>query len=1520
MAANFESLNAENDKVVRHIFDIGTRMNVPDEYIEIAFLVANIESSLRFDQSNPSSSAWGVFQYVDSAWETSVNRLINDQDDFESVSISIDTNPEQIRLDQEWQTVAFFNELDMYVGHFEQNVGHPATYDVDRTNILRETGIDIGGDLESYVYYRHHTYGTASERPNFHSKILDELSSENREAASNLLTAISHVDLSDIEALSEQLEENDVVGSISITEAQISVAQDSPEPGWLQKAWNWLSNFIGSIVPDVGASSATRVEFKSNEGQSFEVLIASQEDKFNIVEELEIGPSISISNASVLEGGLLEFTITLDDFPTTDVTFDVQTYLNGTFGDYNGFRVERTIPASQTNKELVVRVQTVPDSDVDSGDVMYIALENIVGARVEHPTDAWGAGTIIDDTSKHLGSNPTSDTPPENDTGDHDLPSDKGGLGDPDYELTFFTVSDNTIGFNQEFTVYYGAVNNGGDAVRNQTQTGFILSDDLRYGDGDDLYITADGLQNLSSGEHDENDFERITLSDHFSNLEIQNGDYYLFALLDYEEDEDEQDYSDNLNNPVKITITGVPGSGDPTAGNGDGSGNSSEAIDLAFENVKLSSYDFTVDDLIYLDFDVVNYGYDDDVELRVSWYVSDDPALSSDDWRWGTFRENADTSYGSSWVYENWWFNTGIDTGVAQSGTYYVIGKITNHSDELEDLPVRNNNTHVIPVEIENPYFQPGLPTLSIDIPQPGEEGSDFVWTVTARGNYHRDDFGGVKLGYSYEITDNSGAVLQSGSRSTSELRGFDNWTIEYTPHDDETPEDDTLLTLQFVEVTNYQTPPIVESVFLQDNDEALPELAFTELRVDHFTFESIGSITYDFRVENLGGGTTTPSDVAIYISSDISLDSDDELVVGNFDPVPALANGGYWNYEGTVNFDSYAAGEYSIIAKVGDKTAAVETVTVLPSTGTDPQVFAATGTKTLVTQGNLHSVMNSTSAKVVRDNDFQVFFGQYNSNYYSHHIPILEFDLTDLNTSSLGDATLTIGFGSGAKNDLLNADGAYLVLVGVETGSNGLTIDDWGKIEKTDELSNRLDSSLLSPDGTFEFELTDAGRDFVAGGGELAIVSSYFIDGATPNGPRNSAWDGIQLSISEASLEFSGEAQADGLDQEPDAPALPLTSTFTALGESTLVTQGNLNSVLNSTSALVARTGDFQLFFGQYNSSYYSHHVPIIEFDIAPSDLIEVTSGSITIDIGEYGQNDLLNSDGAYLVLVGLETGADGVTINDWSSIEQSLHLSDAINTNTLTPNGSVTFEINDLGLKHLEAGGELALVSSYYSEGLTPIGANNNSWDGVSFSVSDVTLELSRANTLETPTPEPDAVSEQLATSSFTLTTENATDVLVYQNNIYANNASYGQVNVGGWGSTSKLFIDFDLAGLPQNIDQIEGVSLRLYTEKHPTWKQDGRIEVSRLTGEWDEHLRWSSSPGEVDSFIFNNINDDGWVDIDITDYYLAWLAEPSSAHGLVLSSISTNQEANIFKTTEASDFELRPYLQIDHFEFV
>jgi hypothetical protein len=129
-----------------------------------------------------------------------------------------------------------------------------------------------------------------------------------------------------------------------------------------------LSNVVNAVVTD-GTAQATIVD---DDGK----------------------PNLSVSDASVTEGGNLSFVVSLSKTYTSPVTFNYGS-VDGTAtagADYNSASNSRTIPAGSTS--TTITVVSLEDALDEADETFSLVLSSVVNANV---VDGTGVGTIVDD-------------------------------------------------------------------------------------------------------------------------------------------------------------------------------------------------------------------------------------------------------------------------------------------------------------------------------------------------------------------------------------------------------------------------------------------------------------------------------------------------------------------------------------------------------------------------------------------------------------------------------------------------------------------------------------------------------------------------------------------------------------------------------------------------------------------------------------------------------------------------------------------------------------------------------------------------------------------------------------------------------------------------------------------------------------------------------------------------------------------------------------------------------------------
>jgi Ca2+-binding RTX toxin-like protein len=136
--------------------------------------------------------------------------------------------------------------------------------------------------------------------------------------------------------------------------------------------------------------------------------------------------------------------------------------------------------------------------------------------------------------------------------------------------------------------------------------------------------------------------------------------------------------------------------------------------------------------------------------------------------------------------------------------------------------------------------------------------------------------------------------------------------------------------------------------------------------------------------------------------------------------------------------------------------------------------------------------------------------------------------------------------------------------------------------------------------------------------------------------------------------------------------------------------------------------------------------------------------------------------------------------------------------------------------------------------------------------------------------------------------------------------------GELRVGGWGDTYDSLIQFDLsgAGIP---DQITSATLRLYLAHNNDGSPTG-MYVDKLNTAWDEEYGFHDYELAFTNVASTAAPGAGWFEIDITALVNEWLSEPASNLGLRLRPVLTDNNFNVFFSSDASgeNTQYRPEL--------
>ncbi len=156
MSANPSQLTSENISLVVDIVSTAQAMGLNPVLINAAVNIASAESDLTYLAQNPTSSAWGPFQYLDGSWQTGWNRLVRDQK-----LVNLDIDPKLVasatRNDPQWQIKVALNEFRLYQDGYPSQI-HPSWQST--VDALVSRGYMPDTDFLQYAYLRHNTDGS----------------------------------------------------------------------------------------------------------------------------------------------------------------------------------------------------------------------------------------------------------------------------------------------------------------------------------------------------------------------------------------------------------------------------------------------------------------------------------------------------------------------------------------------------------------------------------------------------------------------------------------------------------------------------------------------------------------------------------------------------------------------------------------------------------------------------------------------------------------------------------------------------------------------------------------------------------------------------------------------------------------------------------------------------------------------------------------------------------------------------------------------------------------------------------------------------------------------------------------------------------------------------------------------------------------------------------------------------------------------------------------------------------------
>lgn len=135
----------------------------------------------------------------------------------------------------------------------------------------------------------------------------------------------------------------------------------------------------------------------------------------------------------------------------------------------------------------------------------------------------------------------------------------------------------------------------------------------------------------------------------------------------------------------------------------------------------------------------------------------------------------------------------------------------------------------------------------------------------------------------------------------------------------------------------------------------------------------------------------------------------------------------------------------------------------------------------------------------------------------------------------------------------------------------------------------------------------------------------------------------------------------------------------------------------------------------------------------------------------------------------------------------------------------------------------------------------------------------------------------------------------------------------LRVGGWGDWYDSLLKFNLGCLPKQANQVT-LALMPYSSGSGS---PVSVNLYRVLGSWNEVTGWSGAL-QVSYIRTKSAPTPGtWWDIDITDLYNKWQSQDYANYGILLESVSNNNQFNFFRSSDyAANESERPKLIINY----
>jgi murein DD-endopeptidase MepM/ murein hydrolase activator NlpD len=248
----------------------------------------------------------------------------------------------------------------------------------------------------------------------------------------------------------------------------------------------------------------------------------------------------------------------------------------------------------------------------------------------------------------------------------------------------------------------------------------------------------------------------------------------------------------------------------------------------------------------------------------------------------------------------------------------------------------------------------------------------------------------------------------------------------------------------------------------------------------------------------------------------------------------------------------------------------------------------------------------------------------------------------------------------------------------------------------------------------------------------GDTSLAQDAGFPAGDSRGSEPNVVSGIQSTVDYDDFRAINDAY---FNPPPQGPRQIITTEYDATTIGSIAERGGWTDILDGNASRVkVHDQDNELRYKRTDieasartDERHESRVLVTEFVVDLADGVDLIGGELELTLGKRIKLDASGLDQVSLAVIAAEIG-DDLDRADRDTFDFINPLSNQVGVDENWRRGdTVSFTLNEAGLTHLAAGGELAVATSYHFDSTTPPNDRNGRWDELRIQIDDADLEL-------------------------------------------------------------------------------------------------------------------------------------------------------------------------------------------------